>query len=571
MNPGLSGVTKRIYLEARQCLRRGWYARNLPEERLSEAEQFLIDEGIEIGSRAHQRYPGGVLVESRGLSGATAKTRQLMNNPCVPAIFEATFHIDGYTTKADVLPRNGNGWRVVEVKSSLFKPKVDDDLIDDVCYTVMVATRCGVNVNAASLLQIRPEFRRDSGIDEMFGETDVLAAVQERMPAFSSGWNEIPDATGRSEPPDPTPGRACGSCPYYEEHCLGKGIENPVLDLPRIGGKLTAFFEAGMLDLRDVPDDLAATLTENQRVVLECARTRQPYVSPDLRDSLADVRWPAYYLDFETVSTPLPLYADVAPHALLPTQYSIHRCTAPGAVDNHFEYLADPQRDCRRELAERLIADLGTEGSVIVYSGFEKGRIGELIERFPDLAEPLSAIRERLFDLLAVVRKHYCHPDFHGSYSIKTVLPVVVPEMTYDGLEIAEGQTASVKFAKMARGQYSPTECEAIRRNLLTYCGQDTLAMVKLHKALWELSQAGAPGAQAEENPETTNRPERGAAELGPLFDGDEELLDRLPEEADARGETWGDGEFDPHNWTPPDSEYLRSYKSSGSPKDKND
>ena len=557
----MSGITKRIYLEARQCLRRGWYARNLlPEEPLSEAEQFLIDEGIEIGKRAQRLYSGGVLVEWSGLSGTTAKTRQLVNDPSVPAIFEATFHIDDYTTKADVLPRNGNGWRVVEVKSSLFKPEVDDDLIDDVCYTVMVATRCGVNVNAASLLQIRPEFRRDSGIDDMFGETDVLATVQERMLAFSSGWTEIPDATGRPKPPAPTPGRACGNCPYYEEHCLGKGIENPVLDLPRIGGKVTAFFEAGILDLRDVPDDLAATLTDNQRVVLECARTRQPYVSPDLRDALADVRWPAYYLDFETVSTPLPLYADVAPHALLPTQYSIHRCTTPGAVDNHFEYLADPQRDCRRELAERLIADLGTEGSVVVYSGFEKGQIGGLIEHFPDLAEPLSAIHDRLFDLLSVVRKHYCHPDFHGSYSIKKVLPVVVPEMTYDGLKIAEGQAASVKFAKMARSQYSPAECEAIRRNLLIYCGQDTLAMVELHKALWE----------------TTNGPERGAAELGKLFPGDMELLESITAEWAARGETWAEGGgFDPNNWTPPDSEYLRSFNSDSAepppPKDKND
>ncbi len=552
----MSGITKRIYLEARQCLRRGWYTRNLPQERLSEAEQFLIDEGIEIGRRAQRRYPGGVPVEWHGLSRATAKTRQLMNDPRVPAIFEATFHIDDYTTKADVLLRNGNGWRVVEVKSSLFKPEVADDLIDDVCYTVMVATRCGVDVNAASLLQIRSEFRRDAGIDEMFGETDVLATVQERMPEFSSGWNDIPATTGRPEPPDPTPGRACGSCPYYEEHCLGKGMENPVLYLPRNGGKVTPYYEAGVLDLRDVPDDLAATLTDNQRVVLECARTRQPYVSPDLRAALADVRWPAYYLDFETVSTTLPLYPDVAPYALLPTQYSIHRCTAPGAVDHHCEYLADPQRDCRRELAERLIADLGTEGSVIVYSGFENGRIGELIERFPDLAEPLSAIRERLFDLLAVVRKHYCHPGFHGSYSIKKVLPVVVPAMTYDGLEIAEGQAASVKFAKMARGQYSPAECEAIRRNLLTYCGQDTLAMVELHKALWTLSQ----------NRETMNGPERGAAELGPLFDGDEELLDALTQESDG----WGDSEFDPYNWTPPDSEYMRSFGAE-QPKDKND
>jgi hypothetical protein len=314
---------------------------------------------------------------------------------------------------------------------------------------------------------------------------------------------------------------------------------------------VTALFDAGVRDLHDIPDDLAAKLTDNQRVVLECSRTGQPYVSPGLKDALAGVCWPAYYLDFETMTVALPPYPDVAPYEQIATQYSIHRCSAPGAVEYHLEYLADPQRDCRRELAERLIADLGTEGSIVVYSGFEKRVIGGLAERFPDLEGPLSAIRDRLFDLLAVVRKHYCHPAFHGSFSIKKVLPAVVLEMSYDGLAIQDGETATVKFAKMARGQYSPAECEAIRRNLLTYCGQDTLAMVELHKALWELSHA-APGTQAKENRKTTNGPERDAAELGPLFDGDDELLNQIAEEMGERGETWGDGAFDPNNWTPP-------------------
>jgi hypothetical protein len=189
--------------------------------------------------------------------------------------------------------------------------------------------------------------------------------------------------------------------------------------------------------------------------------------------------------------TALPLYPEIAPHAQVVTQYSVHECGKPGRADRHFEYLADPSRDCRRKLAERLVADLGTEGSVVVYSSFERQRIGELARLFPDLAGPLAAISERLFDLLQVVRAHYYHPAFHGSYSIKTVLPVLVPDMTYEGMAIGDGGAAMARFARMALGRCSRAECEATRRELLAYCGQDTMAMVRLHERLGSPEPSG--------------------------------------------------------------------------------
>jgi hypothetical protein len=485
----MSGMNKHIYLESRRCLRRGWYARNLPDDgKLGDADQFFVNQGTEIGILAHRLYPDGVLVEWTGLLDTVNQTRRLMEDPSVSVIFEATFHIGGYTTRADVLVRNGDGWRVVEVKSSLFDPEVEDKLIDDVCYTVMVARQCGINVNAASLLQLRPDFRRGMGGEQMFGEADLTAVVQGRMSLFSSQWSRIREATAQPVCPlEVSSGRACLDCPYYAGHCFGKGLEHPVRELPRIGDKISAFLDAGILDLRDTPGDFPLELNDQQYTVLECARSKKPYVAPGLKAALDVVRWPAYYLDFETVQTALPLYPDIAPYAQMVTQYSIHRCPAVGKVDAHHEYLADPQRDCQREVAQSLITDLGTEGSIIVYSPFESSRIGELAERLPDLAEPLLAIRARLFDLLQVVREHYYHPAFHGSYSIKTVLPVLVPEMSYSGLAIADGGAAMTVFARAALGQYSPTEWAEIRKNLLTYCGQDTMAMVQLHRVLFGL------------------------------------------------------------------------------------
>ena len=486
-------MNKHIYLESRKCLRRGWYARNLPDDgKLGDADQFFVNQGTEIGILAHRLYPDSVLVEWTGLLDTVNQTRRLMEDPSVSVIFEATFHTDGYTTRADVLVRNGDGWRVVEVKSSLFDPEVEDKLIDDVCYTVMVARQCGVNVNAATLLRLRPDFRRGMGVERMFGETDLTAVVQDRMSQFSCRWKEIREATAQPDRPlEVSSGRACLDCPYYADHCFGKGLEHPVRELPRISDKISAFLDAGILDLRDTPSDFPLELNDQQYTVLECARSGKPHIAPGLKATLDAVRWPAYYLDFETVQTALPLYPDIAPYAQIVTQYSIHRCPAVGKVDAHHEYLADPPRDCQRELAQHLIANLATEGSIIVYSSFESSRIGELAQRLPDLSEPLLVIRARLFDLLQVVRADYYHPAFHGSYSIKTVLPVLVPEMSYSGLEIAEGGAAMTVFARAALGQYDPTEWAEIRKNLLTYCGQDTMAMVQLHRVLWGFCREG--------------------------------------------------------------------------------
>ena len=360
------------------------------------------------------------------------------------------------------------------------------ELIDDVCYTVMVARQCGVNVNAASLLRLRPEFRRGMGVEQMFSETDLTAVVQDRMSLFSVRWKEIREATAQPDrPPEISPCLACLDCPYYAAHCLGKGLEYPVRELPRLSAtQFNAFFEAGIPDLPDVPGDFPLELNDQQYTVLDCARSGKPYIAariegrpgrrplarllPRFRDGL---QCPAVIRGHRTLRS-------------MVTQYSIDRCPEVGQVNAHYEYLADPDGDCQRELAQSLITNLATEGSIIVYSPFESSRIGELAQRLPDLAEPLLAVRARLFDLLQVVRANYYHPAFHGSYSIKTVLPVLVPEMSYSDLGIAEGGTAMTAFACAALGQYSPTEWADIRENLLTYCGQDTMAMVQLHRVL---------------------------------------------------------------------------------------
>jgi hypothetical protein len=148
------------------------------------------------------------------------------------------------------------------------------------------------------------------------------------------------------------------------------------------------------------------------------------------------------------------------------------------------EYLADPSRDCRKELAETLVKDLAKRGSIIVYSGFEDRIIRSLASHHSVLSSRLTALPKRMVDLEAIIKRNFYHPGFHGSTSIKRTLPVLVPGMSYKGLAIGEGDTAAAAFAYLARGKYKGDEAKKAKQNLLKYCKQDTLAMVKLHEAL---------------------------------------------------------------------------------------
>jgi len=181
--------------------------------------------------------------------------------------------------------------------------------------------------------------------------------------------------------------------------------------------------------------------------------------------------------------TAIPLWPDIAPYEQIAVQYSIHICERCGKIIRHIDFLADPHQDCRYELANRLIEDLKGEGSIITYSSFEKTTITKLSRTFPDLSDDLQSLINRIVDLEQCI-KCVNHPEFCGRTSIKVVLPVLVPDLSYEGLEIADGDTALVTFAMMAQGKMDTGEMEQKRAALLEYCKRDTLAMVRLHEVL---------------------------------------------------------------------------------------
>jgi predicted RecB family nuclease len=241
--------------------------------------------------------------------------------------------------------------------------------------------------------------------------------------------------------------------------------------------------EMGVESISDIPDDFP--LSKRQRIAATSVQTGQASFSAELGKELESLCYPLYFMDFETANPAIPRFAGMRGFDQLPFQWSVHVQRQPDAEPEHYEFLATDTSDPRREFISSLCDALGESGSIVVYNAtFESQRLTELAAWLPEFAERIEKIQHRLWDLLPVVRNHVYHPAFAGSYSLKAVLPALVPEMTYEGMAVANGQDAGLAWESLVRGGLDQSERERTRNALLDYCGQDTLALVRLLEAL---------------------------------------------------------------------------------------
>ncbi len=478
----MKNITKSIFLNAVACPTLGWLLRNQKidtTQNLTLSQKFRMEQGLDIGKRARTIFPKGILVDDWNVDSAAKKTAELMNKPEVSTIFEATFLDDPFVAKADVLQREGESWHLIEVKSG-----VNDkaEYVDDLAYTCMVASRCGAPISGKSLLLVSKDYRLGMGNDALFKEIEHTSDVEAKAALFEGIRRQIDEKTGSETQPTPSLRFECKSCDLFDE-CVGKGVKNHIFEIPRLSqSKFKSLTEEGISSIEQIPKEFE--LTDNQSLVCQCVQSGQEYVGEDLKSQLDAIRFPAFFLDFETVTTAIPLYPDIAPYTQIPTQYSIHKCSATGQISDHYEYLSDPSRDSRKDLAEHLIKDLNGQGSIISYSPFEKTIINGLTKQYPELAGNLQDLVNRIVDLNAIVTKCFYHPEFHGSTSIKVTLPILTPKLSYADLDIHDGDTAVATFAYLALNRFKKDQAEQEKKKLLEYCKRDTLALVEVHKAL---------------------------------------------------------------------------------------
>jgi predicted RecB family nuclease len=482
-------LSKSKFVAGCQCLKRLYWQVHSPELAAEQdgATEAIMQQGHDVGMLARQLFPGGVEVGSEGwLDQAIRTTRELVANREVPAIFEGVFEHDGVLVRADVLHRRRDGrWRLIEVKSSTSKK---EEHLDDVAIQYRVLSRCGLDVGSACLAHVNRSFVfRGGSVDpwRFFRIRNVTRQVAKLQPKLTFQLRAAFTLLSMPTAPDIKPGSHCTApvvCEFFER-CNAQRPDDHIRFIPRIhASAMEELGEMGIESIRDVPDDFE--LTEIQRRACTSVQTGEPWFSDELGEVLSGLKYPLYFMDFETVNPAIPRSAGMRPYDQLPFQFSVHSQKEPGATLEHREFLATDASDPRREFITSLCASLGKSGSIVVYSSFESQRLSDLASWFPEFADRITAIQARLFDLLPIVREHTYHPAYAGSYSIKAVLPALVPEMTYDGMQVANGQDAGLAWESLVRGSLDTSERDKIRKALLDYCGQDTLAMVRLLEKL---------------------------------------------------------------------------------------
>jgi len=487
MSSSAPRLSKSRFTSGLQCHKKLWWEvheRDAPELQPDKVLQDLFDQGRQVGEAARALYPGGVLIDLPHDAGAerVAATKAALASGA-PAVFEATFIADGMFVAIDVLEKQGDGYRLTEVKSSSSQKP---EHIPDVAVQARVAAACGVNVTAAEVMHLNREFRHPD-VGDLFARTDVTAPVA----AFVG---QVPDEMARQRAmlagplPDVPIGAQCfepRECPFIAR-CWPDGPDH-IGHLAGVGPKKTvAYLERGITAISDLPKTEKLTFTQKRQ--LKAMAEGRIVVEPTLARELEPFGGRLGFLDFETIIRAIPVWPGMAPWQQAAAQFSYHE-RQPDGTYTHSAFLAEGPHDARPPLAAAMVRATANADRVVTYTGFEKTRIRELQLAVPDLATELAALEAKLIDLFPVVRNCVYHPGFNGSFSLKAILTPLVPELTYNDLVIVDGRVASVEIARLlfVADKIPKHERDRVRQELLDYCQRDTWAMVKLVEKLRSL------------------------------------------------------------------------------------
>ena len=482
-------ISKTKFIAGCQCLKRLYLQVHEPELAAEPdgTADAIIEQGREVGMLARQLFPGGVEVRNEGLDKAIRTTRELTANREVPAIFEGTFEHGGVLVRVDVLHRRKDErWRLIEVKSTT---EVKDHHLEDVAIQHRVVTRSGVDLAASCLAHVNREYVYGGGpidVHRFFKIRNLTRQVERLQAELTVQLRSEFRVLAMPEAPNIPAGRHCSNpftCEFFD-HCNPPIPEDHILRLPRIHARTVAkLVVLSVQSIHDIPQHYP--LTERLRRACASVQMGEPWYSPEIGGELGKLKYPLYFADFETVSPAIPRFAGMSPYGHLAFQWSVHVQRQPGAAPEHLEFLATDTSDPRPAFISALCETLGNCGSIVVYhQQFESQRLSELASRLPEFSARINKIQRRLWDLLPIVRDHVYHPEFGGSYSLKSVLPALVPEMTYDGMEVADGRAAGAAWESLVQGGLDRDERDRIKRGLLNYCGQDTLGMLRLVEKL---------------------------------------------------------------------------------------
>ena len=464
-------LSKTDYILWRECPKNTWVKIHKPEiffaAELSDFEKQIIETGNEVDELARKIFPNGE--------------------------FQRKFEADSFLAITDVFMEKKDGAHVYEVKAT---NEIDKKThYHDLAFQVNVLQMCGIKVKSANLVHLNAKYKRAGELElkKLFVAENVTETIEgmlgETLEEMDLAKNYLAQ---KEEPKGPC------SCIYKgrSNHCATFAYSNPdvpeysVHDLARIGlskRKLVELIDSGILHPHEVPENLEfSEIQKNQ--IWTLINDHTILSKEEITDELEKLEFPLHFLDYETFPAAIPRFSGYSPYQQIPFQYSLHILRSPNAEPEHFDFLYTKTDDPSEEFAKSLMNHISEKGHIIIWhKNFECSRNDEIGERVPESKKFFKNLNARAYDLEDIFKKqYYVHKDFRGSSSIKKILPVLVPALTYSELEIKEGGSAAESWNKIVTEKRSDLE-ETTAKNLKEYCKLDTYAMYAIWRELNDL------------------------------------------------------------------------------------
>lgn len=390
----------------------------------------------------------------------------------------------------DTLQKIGtNEYNLFEIKAST---EVKDDHIYDLAFQTVTLENAGMKIRQIFVIHANREYVRngDIEIEKITIKVDVTQSVRDQIENTKVWIKEALRVALSKTPPDFSPR-------YSKPNALSDWLEiyhliypekkeNSIFRLTRLNPEMVGNLEdLGVEHIHEIPGDFK--LGEKQSLQVAATKSNKRTVKKDqIKKFIASLEYPLYFFDYETFSSVIPAFDGTRPYQQVPFQYSIHLISEPGAKIVHKEFLHMEKSLPCLLLLQKLKADIGSRGSVIVwYENFEKSRNTELGQMFPEYENFLNDLNLRIVDLMTPFSQGWIvDKDFLGSASIKKVLPVLVEDLTHKKLNIQDGSQASRLWSETVLGGKNASDKDKIMKDLVDYCHLDTLAMVKLYEFL---------------------------------------------------------------------------------------
>ena len=490
-------LSKSRYCKCVQCKKILWLKKYKPEYAIQTTKDSVFENGSKVGELAKGLFGKYEDIEfNEDLNIMIEKTQEVLKNkPNI--IAEASFNYNNNFCSVDILKNDIDGVEIYEVKSST---EVHNVYLDDASYQYYVLSHLGLNVKKVCIVYINNQYIREEEleINKLFNIediTDIAKSKQEEINNNIEMINKYMEEHDENNEPITDIGIKC-SDPYdceFWEYCTRDLPRPNVFDIAggmRKDKKFEKYYE-GKISFEDLQyEDLNSKYLEQIDFELN---DLEPKIDVDaIRDIMNTLKYPLYFIDYETFQQAIPEYKGTKPYQQLPFQYSLHIIKEKGAPIEHKEFLAEiDDKDFIRHFAENMIKDMPENGSVIIYNkSFEPARNNEIATMYPDLKNEMDRINGNIVDFLEPFKQRkYYTKEMHGSASIKAVLPALYPddpELDYHNLPVVHnGGEASEAFLSL-KGK-SKEEQEKIRHGLLVYCELDTYAMVKLWERFKEI------------------------------------------------------------------------------------